>query len=1226
MESLRKWFYKPKRDDTSLLAQFFYADESLNIVATELDSFDGRKDQERCSLLVNQLRQCQDKVLTICGRIMDQVIPDERTDRDFRVKFPDDVMQENLAGQLWFGAECLAAGSSIMNRETESTLMRPLARALTKSLENVRNLLREQSLRGVSSLRGELFAADRLKAALKEFDRLFAEFELCYVSAMVPVKSLQEYELQQLVVVLFSETLQRALSMNLLTQEMVDVYDPALMFTIPRLAIVSGLLIFHDGPLGLDRSPAHMSEMFRPFRALLFKIRELLWTLTPKELYTLEKMLCSSEDPVPSPSASSILLASGDEPAPTAGYPGYPGYPSMPDLDEFVCRFYSDHPGCKQFVADFFNSTSQSSRQAGNRSNVPTDNAWDTPSASSDEGDEETECETVRENSVPGSARREPSKDGDGEGDSGSDAASCEYLTPRGSVLHHADTLEDCCEIAGDNRCAVCECTCSTDAASGHQGHQCAQGHNLLSFPGECAECNHRAAASAAAECGREDQGGIPIPGSGTSGYLLANQVGCEAMMAGADGAGSGGGGGALEDGAGGSRPGPRALEGAAGESLPDGDAREAMLLATANLSTLLSTPRSPLDGGLGLGGSSGHGTGNSNSTSTSGCGSGSGSGEDNEGPSSGPAEATTEADADAEAHWHVQSIPCSSVISSVKARLGDERGGGGPSASQPGPGSSTIVHTSFFPVSVVPAKEYVHEDTDSVASLEVSAGGAETGAGGHDGEAEAETEAETGTSPDVGPGGLGGPGSEVPIPTCVPIRNLLQQVSSAAAEQSDRGKLKLSEAVVRAAGGGDGRDDEWLGLAQGEGQLAICSSNVAEQTGSGLYEQYASNWDSLTLSQDVNANQHNSLTIVDPSARTTWPSLDSSPSAKHRLSQPSPQPHQQSPQGRRITMPCPGMRSQGPSVVSGSYSSSSSMTISDSESSMSSETSSFNSECQDDEEIALAMQAAEIANRNEARSKFSSSEDLVHRLFLCVAGVADQLQTNFAGDLRNILKCVFQMSASHNANDERLADDDGANIEEETDPSRIIERGEDALLPGWERSNSIDNHQDHEDHSSFSYEEDPNPFNDDSSTENQSDAPPESQDYRSEFQSVHDQAAVDQVFRCSCCDLGTSSDLGLSVDVDVNVRVDVEQEATHEPEPPPPWVPDEHAPRCMSCESAFTVVRRRHHCRNCGKVFCARCSSNFVPLPRFGHVKPVRVCNRCFLYQVTPFTLQAAL
>ena len=37
--------------------------------------------------------------------MMEAEIPEERANRDFRVKFPDDVMQENLAGQLWFGAE-----------------------------------------------------------------------------------------------------------------------------------------------------------------------------------------------------------------------------------------------------------------------------------------------------------------------------------------------------------------------------------------------------------------------------------------------------------------------------------------------------------------------------------------------------------------------------------------------------------------------------------------------------------------------------------------------------------------------------------------------------------------------------------------------------------------------------------------------------------------------------------------------------------------------------------------------------------------------------------------------------------------------------------------------------------------------------------------------------------------------------------------------------------------
>lgn len=75
----------------------------------------------------------------------------------------------------------------------------------------------------------------------------------------------------------------------------------------------------------------------------------------------------------------------------------------------------------------------------------------------------------------------------------------------------------------------------------------------------------------------------------------------------------------------------------------------------------------------------------------------------------------------------------------------------------------------------------------------------------------------------------------------------------------------------------------------------------------------------------------------------------------------------------------------------------------------------------------------------------------------------------------------------------------------------------------------------------------------------------------------------------------------------------------------PPAWIPDELAPHCMSCQTVFTVVRRRHHCRNCGKVFCGKCSANAVPLPRYGHVKPVRVCNRCFMFHVTHFTVTEA-
>ena len=37
-----------------------------------------------------------------------------------------------------------------------------------------------------------------------------------------------------------------------------------------------------------------------------------------------------------------------------------------------------------------------------------------------------------------------------------------------------------------------------------------------------------------------------------------------------------------------------------------------------------------------------------------------------------------------------------------------------------------------------------------------------------------------------------------------------------------------------------------------------------------------------------------------------------------------------------------------------------------------------------------------------------------------------------------------------------------------------------------------------------------------------------------------------------------------------------------------PKWVPDKDAKVCMLCETRFTVVKRRHHCRACGKVIIA--------------------------------------
>lgn len=719
MHSLRRWFYRPKKEDSSKLAQFYWADEELNMVAAELDSFDGRKDPERCSSLVNQLRLCQDKVLNICSQIMDEAISDARANRDFQSKFPDDVLQENLSGQLWFGAECLAAGSNILNREAESAHMRPLAKALTRALDNVRFLLREQCLRNPNEY------TDKVKESLWVFDRLFADFELCYVSAMVPVKSALEFHLQQEVIVLFSETLLRALRLGLVTQDLVDYCDPSLMFTIPRLAIVCGLLVFPDGPLQVDKSPDDMSELFRPFFSLLYKIRDLLWTLSEDELYILEKTLCSLEDP-------EIVLAQMRTSSKALANSKFSSFllPSSSNRDAENKRLSN----CKQFIQDFyiynFGMTTM-----------------------------QDESEEIRMSNLDGQMS----------------------------------------EV-------------ETRVLSRH----------ILSAVA------HRLGAS-----------------------RLPSEE--ESQLCGSE---------------------PRISE-TISQSLP------AHSSITASSKTIKE--------------------------------------------------------------------PCRTKRSLSLVSDGGER--------------------VLLPVRVSRLKR------DS---------------------------------------------SEYPLQPCISKTN---SVTSS---------------------------------------LSPCSSIASFD-----WEQ---------------------------------------PDSEH-----------------------------------------------------SSETSSYRSECQDDQEIALALQAAEIASCHKARARFKDSTDLIHRLFVCISGVADQLQTNFAGDLRNILKCVFEMNSSLSP------------LEDES------------KLP-----NAVNSENGQED-----FEEQLNNNNYSRRLFSQNMDLLEDQEILVEFAEEAENANE-----------GVTSNLVETGDA-------------------PCWLPDDFVDACMSCRIPFTLIRRRHHCRNCGKIFCARCSSNSVPLPRFGHTKAVRVCNSCFVCQVTHLLAQ---
>ncbi|XP_053314181.1 lateral signaling target protein 2 homolog isoform X2 [Spea bombifrons] len=913
MNRFRKWLYKPKRSDPQLLAQFYYADEELNQVAAELDSLDGRKDPQRCTLLVNQFRSCQDNVLNVINQIMEECIQHERANRDFCVKFPEEIRHDNLAGQLWFGAECLAAGSIIMNREIESMAMRPLAKDLTKSLEEVRNIIRDQALRDLNMY------TEKMKESLRHFDVLFAEFELSYVSAMVPVKSPKEYYVQQEVIVLFCETVERALQQGYLTQDMIDDYEPALMFTIPRLAIVCGLVVYSEGPLNLDRKPEDMSELFRPFHTLLRKIRDLLQTLTEEELHTLERNLCISQDKE-FPTSSDPEVPSAISPVLATALPTEEPLTAKAESTEveLACSMQYDEQELEQInmmvhrVGDEMSSllsppsVCQSPAHRGNSSTEaspckrPINNLNDeedrvffmedldgTGDHLARQRSNENTLTWVNTNcynpkrSPPSQDRvvaNEEAESSDSMKDFESDLSNNNIID--GSKIQMAST-------SFQNSCSCLEATESQLYVNGWDVN------------GEDAE---------AAELIAHRTGGMKI-----SATVIFN---------------------------------PKSL---ANSLSPE-------------TSPNLSSTRVPVESD----------------------------------PLTSAAENESQKISMAATNCLINScVCCGSCEESREDSLEGRR-------NMQSPGK--VINTSY---SLIKSKEMGHLER----------------------------------------------------PDCA---------------MSAKEALKLESSPV----------------------LLLEKDTVGQ-------EQRLSKSKCLA---------HNSGSQLGTDSESVEPVGVSTPLVKQEPKQPASEFKER--QSERREEPASDETPKENIKTTTSV-----------------RTSSFSSDDIDQEEIQLALRAAKIASRQKIRSRFHSSNDLIHRLFVCISGVADQLQTNYASDLRSILKTLFEVMAT----------------KQETD-----DKG---------KQNKVS-------------------------------------------QGLRNATLEDCVL---CQETISSSELAAKA-------------RDGEFEDPPDWVPDEACSFCTACKAPFTVIRRKHHCRSCGKIFCSRCSSHSAPLPRYGQMKPVRVCTHCYMFHVTPF------
>ncbi|XP_063313759.1 lateral signaling target protein 2 homolog isoform X2 [Pelobates fuscus] len=912
MNRFRKWLYKPKRSDPQLLAQFYYADEELNQVAAELDSLDGRKDPQRCTLLVNQFRSCQDNVLNIISQIMEECIQHERANRDFCVKFPEEIRHDNLAGQLWFGAECLAAGSIIMNREIESMAMRPLAKDLTRSLEEVRNIIRDQALRDLNMY------TDKMKESLRHFDVLFAEFELSYVSAMVPVKSPKEYYVQQEVIVLFCETVERALKHGYLTQDMIDDYEPALMFTIPRLAIVCGLVVYSEGPLNLDRKPEDMSELFRPFHTLLRKIRDLLQTLTEEELHTLERNLCISQD--------MEFPANSDPEVPSAISP------------VLVTALPTEEP----------------------------------LTANADNTEAELACSMQYDE---------------------------QELEELNMMVHRV----------GDEM------------------------SSLLSPPSVCQSPAHRANSSTeASPCRRplnnlvdEEDRVFFMEDLDLASDNLVRQRSCENTIAWVN----------------------------------------SNCYTTERPSQDCITQKDEVD-----------------NTDT-----------------------LTDTESD---------LSNNNTINGSKIQM-----------------ASTSLQNSCSCLEVTDSQLYLNgwdvngDDAETAEMIAHRTGGMKISATVIFNPKSLTNSLSSETSPDLA-------GSRVPIASD-PLTG---------DEEDESHKLSIAatncliNSCVCCGSCDDSREESLEGLRNihSPGKVINASYSLIKSKELGHLERPDC---TMSASEALKLESPPVLLLERDTSRQEQRYPNSKCLAHNSGSQLGTDSESEetvsvsSQQRKRESKRQPNESTEGQSHRPDEPSSDIAAKLDMKSVSSSGRTSSCSSDDIDQEEIQLALQAAKIASRQKIRSRFHSSNDLIHRLFVCISGVADQLQTNYASDLRSILKTLFEVMATK---------------------QEIDDKGKQKKVNQGLRSAALED--------------------------------------------------------CALCqETISSSELAAKA-------------RDGEFEDPPEWVPDEACNVCTACKAPFTVIRRKHHCRSCGKIFCSRCSSHSAPLPRYGQMKAVRVCTHCYIFHVTPF------
>eukprot|EP01134_Creolimax_fragrantissima_P001706 CFRG1706T1 len=282
-QSVENLFCKaPVYNEKLPLTVYFHKTVALKQVIRELETAGDDSDTQE---LIENMHQCQCAVLDSLENIYEEG-KFYREPRDYRAKFPTEVRDE-LQSKFWetllFAAELIADGRVLEGREEATVAIQPAAAGLCEAFEACSRVLRAQAKRNPM-----VYNTPKVVETLRHFDMSWIHFEYLYVHAVMPCKTLLQYDEKMHMTVMFSEAVMRGLKNRTITVDQMEYYDPQVMFTIPRLAVLSCVL--------LNPNTAEGYSLLKPYTKQLDSIKLKVSRLNSQNMRDLENSLSATED------------------------------------------------------------------------------------------------------------------------------------------------------------------------------------------------------------------------------------------------------------------------------------------------------------------------------------------------------------------------------------------------------------------------------------------------------------------------------------------------------------------------------------------------------------------------------------------------------------------------------------------------------------------------------------------------------------------------------------------------------------------------------------------------------------------------------------------------------------------------------------------------------------------------------------------------------------------